>query len=113
MSAGKAPDGNGVVALILGANAGLKNIPVKLATAKRAISANGANLRERRWGLIRANFIQYVLHVSDGPGPTDSVLSGCAWWNRLTKNLQIETATLMAKESRQLLFESKKMRLTR
>src|SRR5258708_40225149 len=46
------------LALTAGANARLKKTPVRLVKRKREIRAQGANLKERKWGIFRGNLIQ-------------------------------------------------------
>jgi hypothetical protein len=45
------------LAFTVGANTGLKKMPVRFVKRKREISAKGANLTERQWGILRGNFI--------------------------------------------------------
>ena len=47
-----------VLATASGAITRLKKMPVRLLKGKSEISANGANLNERKWGNLRGNFIQ-------------------------------------------------------
>jgi len=53
------------LAFTAGANTGLKKKPVRLVKKKSEIIAKGANFAERQWGILRANLIQWFLHVSD------------------------------------------------
>ncbi len=52
---------------LTGANTGLKQNPVRLVKKKSEIITKGANFTARQRGILRANFIQWFLHVSDGP----------------------------------------------
>ena len=92
-----------LLALTSGASTGLKKNPVKLVKKKSEIIAKGANFTERQRGILRANFICWFLHVSDGA--TNNIghlklvfaiakLLCCAQWNRF-KQLQIETGDKM------------------
>jgi hypothetical protein len=54
------------LALTSGAITGLKKNPVRLVKKKSEIIAKGANFAERQRGILKANLIQWFLHVSDG-----------------------------------------------
>jgi hypothetical protein len=102
-----------VLACALGAKAWLKKTPVRFVKRKRAKTAKGANLKDRKckWGILRGNVIYCSPPCERRPGGHQNYILLCRIWGlrmveTINKELQIETGDKMDISLHWLLFRN-------